>query len=186
LLLGSLQGNRLDDFREEEPGKILHEFRYGESAAFQEQPHTPYFGAADATPLYVVLLDEYERWTGDAELVGRLGPQARAALNWIDEYGDLMGNGYVSYRRRNEQTGLEDQCWKDSWNSISYRDGRIPSPLRATCELQGYAYDAKLRGARLARQFWGDPGYADRLEDQARELRDRFDRDFWIEDGGAP
>jgi len=184
LLLGSLQGNRLDDFREEEPGKILHEFRYGESAAFQEQPHTPYFGSADATPLYVVLLDEYERWTGDAELVGRLEPQARAALDWIDEYGNLMGNGYVSYRRRNEQTGLENQCWKDSWNSISYRDGRIPLPLRATCELQGYAYDAKLRGARLARQFWGDPGYADGLEDQARGLRDRFDRDFWIEEGG--
>jgi len=184
VLLGSLQGSRLDDFREEEPGKILREVRYGESAAFQEQPHTPYFGSADATPLYVVLLDEFERWTGDAELVGRLEPQARAALEWIDEYGNLMGNGYVSYRRRNLETGVDNQGWKESADAISYRDGRIPLPLRATCELQGYAYDAKLRGARLARQFWGDPGYADRLEDQARGLRDRFDRDFWIEEGG--
>jgi len=184
LLLASLQGTRLDDFREEEPGKILHEVRYGESAAFQEQPHTPYFGAADSTPLYVVLLDEYERWTGDADLVRRLEPQARAALGWIDEYGDLMRNGYVSYRRRNEQTGLENQCWKDSWNSISYRHGELPSPLRATCELQGYAYDAKVRGARLARQFWGDPGYAERLEREAADLKTRFDRDFWVQDGG--
>jgi glycogen debranching enzyme len=184
LLLGSLQGTRLDDFREEEPGKILREIRYGESAAFQEQPHTPYFGAADSTPLYVVLLDEYERWTGDADLVRRLEPQARAALGWIDEYGDLMRNGYVSYRRRNEQTGVDNQGWKESADSVSYRDGRIPSPLRATCELQGYAYDAKVRGARLARQFWGDPGYAERLEREAADLKTRFDRDFWVQDGG--
>jgi glycogen debranching enzyme len=182
-VLGLAQGGRLDDFREEEPGKIPREIRYGESAAFQEQPHTPYFGSADSTPLYVVLLDEYERWTGDADLVRRLEPQARAALGWIDEYGDLMGNGYVSYLRRNAQTGLENQGWKESPEAISYRDGRVPSLLRATCELQGYAYDARVRGARLARQFWGDPGYADRLERQARDLKDRFDRDFWVEDG---
>jgi len=183
-ILGLAQGTKLDDFREEEPGKILREIRYGESAAFQEQPHTPYFGAADSTPLYVVLLDEYERWTGDADLVRRLEPQARAALGWIDEYGDLMRNGYVSYRRRNEQTGVDNQGWKESADSVSYRDGRIPSPLRATCELQGYAYDAKVRGARLARQFWGDPGYAERLEREAADLKTRFDRDFWVQDGG--
>ena len=84
--------------------------------------------------------------------------------NWIDEYADLMGNGYISYKRRNEETGLENQCWKDSWNSISYRDGRLPGFPRATCELQGYAYDAKVRGARLARLVWKDPAFADRLE----------------------
>jgi len=78
-------------------------------------------------------------------------------LNWIDEYANLQGNGYVSYQRRNEQTGLENQCWKDSWDSIAYHDGRIPGYPRATCELQGYAYDAKIRGARLAREFWNDP-----------------------------
>jgi glycogen debranching enzyme len=182
-ILGLNQGSLLDDFREEEPGKILHEFRYGETTAFEEQPHSPYFGTADATPLYVILLDEYERWTGDAELVREFEYEARAALRWIDEYGDIMGDGYIWYRRRNERTGLENQCWKDSWNSISYRDGRLPGPARATCELQGYAYDAKLRGARLARQFWHDPAYADRLETEAADLKHRFNRDFWVHDG---
>ena len=138
--------------------------RYGELPAFEERPHSPYFGTADATPLYVVLLDEYERWTGDTKLVKEREPEARAALNWIDEYADLMGNGYISYQRRNEETGLENQCWKDSWDSISYRDGRLPGFPRATCELQGYAYDAKLRGARLARSVWKDGALADRLE----------------------
>ena len=88
--------------------------RYGELTAFEERPHSPYYGSADATPLFVVLLDEYERWTGDRRLVRDLEQEARAALNWIDEYADLMGNGYVWYRRRNEDTGLENQCWKDS------------------------------------------------------------------------
>jgi glycogen debranching enzyme len=182
-LLGELQGRHLDDFRDEEPGKILHEARYGESAAFEEQPHSPYYGSADATPLFVVLLDEYERWTGDAELVRSLERFARPALDWIDEYGDIMGDGYIWYQSRNERTGLENQCWKDSWDGISYRDGRIPGFPRATCELQGYAYDAKLRGARLARRFWQDPAYADRLERQAADLKRRFNRDFWVDDG---
>ncbi len=182
-VLGEAQGARVDDFRDEDPGRILHEMRYGEMSAFEERPHTPYYGNADATPLYVVLLDEYERWTGDTTLVRQFEQEARAALNWIDEYADLMGNGYVSYRRRNEQTGLENQCWKDSWDSISYRDGRLPGFPRATAELQGYAYDAKMRGARLARLVWRDPAYADRLEREARDLKRRFNRDFWIEDG---
>jgi glycogen debranching enzyme len=182
-VLGDWQGNRVDDFRDEDPGRILHEVRYGELAAFEERPHTPYYGNADATPLYVVLMDEYERWTGDAELVHEFEQEARAALRWIDDYADLQGNGYISYRRRNEETGLENQCWKDSWDSISYRDGRLPGFPRATCELQGYAYDAKMRGARLARQFWRDPDYADELERQASDLKSRFNHDFWVEDG---
>jgi glycogen debranching enzyme len=182
-VLGDAQGARLDDFLEEEPGKIPHEIRYGETAAFKEQPHTPYYGSADATALFVILLDEYELWTGDAKLVRRWERRARAALDWIDEYGDLLGNGYVSYQRRNEQTGLENQCWKDSWDAISYHDGRMPDVPRATCELQGYAYDAKIRGARLARQFWNDPAYAERLEQDAADLKRRFNRDFWLEDG---
>jgi glycogen debranching enzyme len=181
--LADSQGYRLDDFRDEEPGKILHEVRYGESAAFREQPHTPYYGTADATPLFLVLLDEYELWTGNAELVRDMEPTARSALSWIDEYGDLIGNGYIWYQRRNEQTGLENQCWKDSWDSISYHDGRLSPLPRATCELQGYAYDAKMRGARLARQFWNDPEYADRLQREAEELKDRFNRDYWVENG---
>ena len=181
--LGVWQGTRLDDFRDEDPGRILHEMRYGEMTAFEERPHSPYYGAADATMLYVVLLDEYELWTGDTALVRRLEREARAALRWIDEYADLQGNGYVAYKRRNEKTGLENQCWKDSWDSISYRDGRLPGFPRATAELQGYAYDAKVRGARLARLVWKDEAFADRLEKEAADLKRRFNRDFWIEDG---
>jgi glycogen debranching enzyme len=176
------QGTRLDDFRDEDPGRILHEMRYGELTAFEERPHSPYYGSADATPLFVVLLDEYERWTGDRKLVMSLEPEARAALHWIDDYADLMGNGYIWYQRRNEETGLENQCWKDSWDSISYRDGRLPGFPRATCELQGYAYDAKVRAARLARDFWGDPAFADTLEKDAAALKRRFNRDFWVPD----
>jgi glycogen debranching enzyme len=181
-VLGMWQGSRLDDFRDEDPGRILHEMRYGEMTAFEERPHSPYYGCADATPLYVVLLDEYERWTGDRKLVRELEHVARAALAWIDEYADLQGTGYVWYRRRNEETGLENQCWKDSWDSISYRDGRLPGFPRATCELQGYAYDAKLRGARLAREVWKDTELAAGLESQAADLKRRFNRDFWVED----
>jgi glycogen debranching enzyme len=181
-VLGLWQGTRVDDFRDEDPGRILHEMRYGEMTAFEQRPHSPYYGCADATALYVVLLDEYERWTGDRKLVRELEQEARAALNWIDEYADLQGNGYVSYQRRNEQTGLENQCWKDSWDSISYRDGRLPGFPRATCELQGYAYDAKLRGARLAREIWKDPAFAEELEKQAADLKRRFNRDFWVAD----
>ena len=181
--LGAWQGTRVDDFRDEDPGRILHEMRYGEMTAFEERPHSPYYGCADATPLFVVLLDEYERWTGDRKLVRDLEREARAALAWIEDYADLRGDGYVWYRRRNEETGLENQCWKDSWDSISYRDGRLPGFPRATCELQGYAYDARLRGARLAREIWKDPGYADELERKAADLKRRFNRDYWVEDG---
>jgi glycogen debranching enzyme len=181
--LGLRQGTRIDDFRDEDPGRILHEMRYGELTAFEERPHSPYYGCADATPLFVVLLDEYERWTGDTRLVRELELEARAALHWIDEYADLQGNGYIAYQRRNQETGLENQCWKDSWDSISYRDGTLPGFPRATCELQGYAYDAKLRGARLARLVWRDPIWAESLERQAADLKRRFNRDFWVEDG---
>jgi glycogen debranching enzyme len=182
--LADWQGDASDDFRDEDPGRILHEMRYGEMTAFEERPHSPYYGCADATPLFVVLLDEYERWTGDTRLVRSLETEARAALRWIDEYADLQGNGYVSYKRRNEETGLENQCWKDSWDSISYRDGRLPGFPRATCELQGYAYDAKRRGARLARLVWKDAALADRLEKEAADLKHRFNRDFWVADRG--
>jgi glycogen debranching enzyme len=183
LALGAWQGSRVDDFRDEDPGRILHEMRYGEMTAFEERPHSPYYGCADATALYVVLLDEYERWTGDRRLVRDLEREARAALAWIDDYADLRGDGYVWYQRRNEQTGLENQCWKDSWDSISYRDGRLPGFPRATCELQGYAYDAKLRGARLARLVWNDVELAEKLEKDAADLKRRFNRDYWVADG---
>ena len=183
LALAHRQGTRSDDFREEDPGKIMHEARFGEMTAFEERPHSPYYGSADATPLFVILLDEYERWSGDSRLVRELEPEARAALVWIDTYGDRDGDGYIEYKRRNEKTGLENQCWKDSANSIVFRDGSLAALPRATCELQGYAYDAKVRGARLARSFWRDPELAARLEKDAAGLKRRFNRDFWLKDG---
>ena len=182
-ILAGLQGTRFDDFRDEDPGRILHEMRYGETSAFEEQPHSPYYGTADATPLFVILLDEYEKWSGDVALVKELERECRAALKWVDDYADLVGNGYIWYERRNTDTGLENQCWKDSWDSLSYRDGRLPGYPRSTCELQGYAYDAKMRAARLAREFWDDPAYADQLEREAAQLKERFNRDWWVADG---
>jgi glycogen debranching enzyme len=181
-VLASRQGQQVDDFRDEEPGKILHELRVGELTHFAERPHSPYYGTADATPLWLVLLEETQRWTGDADLIRELEPNARAALSWIDEYGDRDGDGYVEYQRRNEETGLENMCWKDSWNSILFADGTNSKLPRATCEIQGYVYDARRRCARLAREFWGDPDLAERLERQADELKARFNRDFWIPD----
>jgi glycogen debranching enzyme len=183
-VLAQLQGTRVDDFRDEEPGKIPHELRFGELTAFQERPHSPYYGSADATPLFLVLLDEYERWTGDADLVRELEPAARAALGWIDDFGDRDGDGYVEYERRNTETGLENQCWKDSWNSIMWSDGSLASLPRATCEIQGYVYDAKRRCARLAREVWADTALAGKLDREAGDLKERFNRDFWLDDRG--
>jgi len=183
-VLAARQATEVDDFRDAEPGKILHEIRFGELTYFDERPHSPYFGTADATPLFLVLLDEYERWTGDTELVRRLEPNARAALQWIDDYGDRDGDGFVEYERRNKQTGLENQCWKDSWDSIRFSDGSIAEGPIATCEIQGYVYDAKVRCARLARDVWNDDHLAARLELEAAELRRRFGEHFWIAERG--
>ena len=179
-VLAARQGTQIDDFRDEEPGKILHELRVGELVHFGERPHSPYYGTVDATPLWLVLLDEMERWTGNTELVRELEPNARAALGWIEEHGDRDGDGYVEYQRRNEETGLENMCWKDSWNSILFSDGTNSKLPRAVCEIQGYVYDAKRRCARLALDFWHDPQLAVRLEREAAELKERFNRDFWI------
>ena len=180
-VLAACQGKVVDDFREEEPGKILHELRFGELTAFGERPHSPYYGSADATPLFLVLLDEYERWTGDSALARELEGPARAALDWIDRFGDRDGDGYVEYQRKTE-AGLDNQCWKDSWNSIVYPDGRLAPPPRATCEIQGYVYDAKVRCARLAREVWDDEALAGRLAQEAADLKRRFNRDFWVDD----
>jgi hypothetical protein len=143
--LGDWQGVRLDDFRDEDPGRILHEMRYGEMTAFEERPHSPYYGSVDATPLYVILLDEYELWTGDRAIVRELEIEARAALAWIDEYADLRGQRLCLVPAPQRGDGLEKQCWKDSWDSISYRDGRLPGFPPATCELQGLR--VRTRGA---------------------------------------
>ena len=183
--LGSCQGTTLDDFRDEDPGRILHEMRFGEMTAFEERPHSPYYGSADATPLYVVLLDEYERWTGDtkARARARARGSSRARMD-RRRTQTCSATATSSYQRRNEETGLENQCWKDSWDSISYRDGKLPGFPRATCELQGYAYDAKIRGARLARLRSGTtPPSRIGSRSEAADLKRRFNRDFWVEDG---
>jgi len=182
LTLAAWQGTVSDDFRDEEPGKILHELRYGEMTIFGERPHSPYYGTADATPLFLILLDEYERWTGDDKLVHKLKPAAKDALTWIDEYGSR--NGYVEFDQRNKLTGLENQCWKDSWNAILFADGSQSLLPRATCEIQGYVYDAKIRCARLARKIWNDPILAQRLEQEASDLKRRFNEDFWLSEQG--
>jgi glycogen debranching enzyme len=182
--LALLQGRKDDPFRDEEPGKILHEIRLGEMTAFEDRPQSPYYGAADATMLFLIVLEEYERWTGDRALARDLEREARAAIAWIDNYGDRDKDGYVEYERRNPKTGLENQCWKDSWDSIAFADGTLAPTPRATCELQGYVYDAKRRTARLAREVWGDPQWADKLEHEAAELKKRFNKDFWIPERG--
>jgi glycogen debranching enzyme len=178
--LAAAQATVRDDFQEREPGKILHEVRLGELTARGERPHSPYYGTADATPLFLVLLDEYHRWSGDDQLVRALEPNARAALKWIDESGDLDGDGYVEYSRRNVMSGLLNQCWKDSWNSMQFTDGSLAQGPIATCEIQGYVYDARRRCARLAREVWHDGALATHLEHQAEALRAQFRRDFWM------
>lgn len=177
--LAILQARRDDPFRDAEPGKIPHELRFGEMTAFEETPHSPYYGTADATPLFLIVLEEYERWTGDRKLTRELERAARAAANWIEKYGDRDGDGYIEYETRSPK-GLGNQCWKDSGDSISSADGRLASTPIATCELQGYAYDAKRRTARLARDVWDDPDWADELERQAAQLKRRFNRDYWM------
>jgi glycogen debranching enzyme len=177
--LALLQARRDDPFRDAEPGKIPHELRFGEMTAFQETPHSPYYGTADATPLFLILLEAYERWTADRKLVRALEREARAAIHWIDHYGDRDGDGYIEYETRSPK-GLGNQCWKDSGDSIAYRNGELATLPRATCELQGYAYDAKRRTARLARDIWGDPVWAEELEHQAAQLKRRFNQDFWM------
>jgi glycogen debranching enzyme len=182
LALGAHQATVWDDFRDAEPGKILHELRHGELAYFGERPHSPYFGSADSTPLFLVVLEEYERWTGDTATIRTLEGAARAAVTWMERYGDRDNDGYIEYQTRNPRTGLVNQCWKDSGNSIVYPDGRLATLPRATCEIQGYAYDARIRTARLAREVWHDEEYAQRLERDAARLKASFDRDFWLSD----
>ena len=182
-VLARRQATQRDDFRDAEPGKILHELRFGELSYFGDWPQSPYYGSADSTPLFLILLEEYERWSGDTDLVVELEPQARAALDWLEHHGDLDGDGYLEYQRRNLESGLENQGWKDSGDAIVYPDGELASLPRAICELQGYAYDARIRTARLAREVWHDDATANRLERDAAELKARFNSDFWVAEG---
>ena len=182
--LASLQGKESNDFKDEEPGKILHEIRFGELTVLGEKPHRPYYGTADATPLFLVLLSEYWRLTGDVATVEALRENALRALHWIEAYGDRDGDGYVEYKTRSSQ-GLENQGWKDSWDGVPFADGRLPEPPIAMCEIQGYAFDAKIRLAELAEKVWNDPETAQSLRQQAAELFERFNEDFWIDERGG-
>jgi glycogen debranching enzyme len=180
--LAVLQGKEDDEWREEEPGKILHEVRVGELARADEIPHTPYYGSVDSTPLWLNLLHGAYRWTGDLDSVRELWPNVQAALAWIDEHGDMDGDGYIEYRRRSPG-GLENQGWKDSDEAIPHRDGTEARPPIALVEVQGYVYQAKRNIARLARAL-GEHDLADHLDREAAELKDRFNRDFWMDKEG--
>ncbi len=181
-VLARYQGKKTDDWLDEDPGKILHEYRNGEMTRDGEMPFGPYYGSVDATPLFLILLGETFNWTGDEQLVEELLPNAYAALEWIDKYGDLDGDGFVEYQRRSPK-GLVNQGWKDSWDANVHRDGTIAKPPIALCEVQGYVYDAKFRMASLLRGF-GDVKTADRLKREASELARRFDRAFWVPSRG--
>jgi glycogen debranching enzyme len=181
--MAGLQATERDDFRDADPGKILHEVRRGWLATSGEFPHSAYYGSHDATPLFLVLLDEYHRWTGDDEFVRGLESQARAAIAWIEGPGDPDGDGFLEYKTRSTK-GLRNQGWKDSWNAILFADGQLADPPIAMCEIQGYAYDARIRAARLARVCWQDAELADRLERDATSLKERFDRVFWLVERG--
>ena len=178
--LAELQASDWDAWRDAEPGKILHELRRGTLAALGKIPHTPYYGSHDSTMLWLIVLDEFERWTGDRKFVRRMEKQARAALQWLEGPADLDGDGYVEYRKKSDSDkALDNQGWKDSSNSILFADGRQAEPPIALCEHQGYAYDARLRTARLMREVWDDEEEAARLEDEAAKLKERFNKDFW-------
>jgi glycogen debranching enzyme len=183
-LFGALQGTKIDEFRDEEPGKILHEIRQGELTILGEKPHSPYYGTADATPLYLILMSEYWRHSDDGEFVQARWRNITSALEWIDRYGDRDGDGYVEYQTRSSQ-GLGNQCWKDSWDGVQFHDGRIPYLPIATAEIQGYVYDAKVRVAELAERLIGDKGLSARLRREADELYDRFNQDFWSSERGG-
>jgi glycogen debranching enzyme len=182
-VLAALQATGYDDFKDAEPGKIMHELRRGELTVLGDQPHSPYYGTHDATPLYLVLLDEYAHWTGDSGLVRSLEQPARDALRWIEEEGDLDGDGFLEYAKRSPE-GLDNQGWKDSENAVLFADGTRAAPPIATCEIQGYAYDAFRRTASLARGMWNDTELADRLLHRAEELRQRFEEAFWSDERG--
>ncbi|MGW2281043.1 amylo-alpha-1,6-glucosidase [Streptomyces sp. NPDC001770] len=182
--LAATQGTGYDAFRGEQPGRIVHEIRHGELAAFRQVPYGRYYGSVDATPLFLSLLDAHALTTGDTVLAARLEPQARAAVAWMFRDGGLSDSGYLVYTP--DPGGLVNQNWKDSEGAICFLDGTQAEGPIAVAEAQGYAYDALVRTARLARTVWGDDDWADELDAAARDLRERFVRDFWMTGPGFP
>lgn len=177
-VLSRYQGRESNDWLDEDPGKIPHEYRTGEMTRAGEMPFAPYYGSVDATPLFLILLSETFNWTGDEQLVQELLPAARAALDWIENYGDLDGDGFVEYKRRSPK-GLTNQGWKDSWDANMHRDGSVADPPIALVEVQGYCYEAQYRMSQLLRVF-GDPERADRLRKSSAELGKKIERSFWL------
>jgi glycogen debranching enzyme len=186
LALAATQGALDDPARLEQPGRIVHEVRHGELAHFRQVPYGRYYGSIDATPLFLVLLESHATVTGDGALARRLQRHARAAVEWMFRDGGLGEHGYLRYTSDAARGGLVNQNWKDSFGAICFSDGRQAEGALAVSEVQGYAYDALVRTARLARTVWGDPRWADDLEEAAADLRARFRRDFWMPEHAFP
>ncbi|ROZ75688.1 amylo-alpha-1,6-glucosidase [Ramlibacter sp. WS9] len=178
--LAETQAKAVDPQNDAEPGKILHEARHSEMALTGEIPFGRYYGSVDSTPLFLVLAGAYLHRTGDAGLIRAIWPNILAALQWIDQWGDADGDGFVEYARRSEE-GLVQQGWKDSHDSIFHADGTMAQAPIALCEVQGYVYEGKLAAAGLARMM-DEPALADRLVQQAKELRERFHAAFWCDE----
>lgn len=181
-LLAQLQGTEVNEYKDEQPGKILHSIRVGEMAHTGEIPHSPYYGTVDATPLFLILMGHYSSWTGDISLFNDLRDNVNRALKWMDEYGDTDSDGYIDYESTSTK-GLVNQGWKDSGDAIVNADGSLARPPIALVEVQGYAYMAKLLMADLFRRA-GESRRAEALEKQAKELRSRFNKGFWLENEG--
>ncbi|HTM03596.1 MAG TPA: glycogen debranching N-terminal domain-containing protein [Vicinamibacterales bacterium] len=182
-LLASLQGTRDDAWRDEAPGKIMHELRVGEMAHLNEIPQTPYYGSVDATPLFLILVARHAAWTGRLDLFDDVRAHIERALAWIDDEIAEGGTGYLTYATRSAK-GLSNQGWKDSGDSIVNQDGSLATAPIALVEVQAYVYAAKHGIADLYSRA-GDSATADRLRREADGLRDRFERDFWLEDLGT-
>ena len=180
--LAQYQAKEMDDYRDAEPGKIPHELRSGELAHFKEIPHTPYYGTADATILYLITLHEAWKWLGDTAILREYRDVALGCLEWIDRYGDLDGDGFQEYKTRSS-LGYENLGWKDAGDAVVYPDGSQVKQPKALCELQGYVFDAKQRMAEVFDAL-GEHDRAAALREQASDLRRRFDEVFWMEDEG--
>ncbi|MEY2474096.1 MAG: hypothetical protein QOK28_3425 [Actinomycetota bacterium] len=178
--LARFQGTKVDARTEEEPGRILHEMRFGEAATLSLGGGTIYYGSADATPLFVILLGELRRWGLAAEVVDALAPNAEAAVNWLVEYGDADGDGYIEYQRKTDH-GLANQGWKDSWDGIQFADGSLANAPIALAEVQGYAYAAYLAWAYFLEEL-DRSDESEQWKARAADLKARFNEDFWLED----
>jgi len=180
--LAAHQAEEIDPQRAAEPGKIIHEMRSGEMAELGEIPFRMYYGSVDSTPLFIMLAGAYWKRTGDTQLIRRLWKNIEAALRWMDEFGDVDGDGFLEYVP--DKKGLRNQGWKDSHDSVFHSDGTLAEGPIALCEVQGYRYAALLDAALLARVL-KKPDLPLRLEAQALELKENFNRHFWDEELGT-